>query len=64
MVKHRLYVGNLSAAITDDDLRSKFTHFGTIEDLELKVKNDSRFAFISVDFEREEQAKEGNFTET
>jgi RNA recognition motif-containing protein len=48
----RLYVGNLSKEVTEDDLRAAFTPFGTIDEVSL-VKDRSNnvskgFAFVEM----------------
>ena len=36
----RLYIGGLSHTITQKDLRDRFGKFGSVEDVELRTRND------------------------
>ncbi len=54
---NKLYVGNLDYSITEDNLKTVFTEYGTVEDVKLIVDKDTNrskgFAFVTMSTEEE-----------
>ena len=56
----KIYVGNLSTEVTDDDLRQQFQPFGTVDSVEVikdRFRDVSRgFAFVEMSVKTEAEA--------
>lgn len=56
----RLYISNLPENISEEDLQSKFTHYGKIASIEIKERKNvtgnqtPRFAYIQLDINNEQ----------
>lgn len=61
MLTKRLYVGNLPEKISEHEVSSKFSHFGSIQSVEVKSKNDATFAFISLGVEDDHHIQQCKF---
>lgn len=52
MEQRRLYIGGLSDAVLEKDIKKKFSEFGTVKDVELRCKenygNRRYFAYINI----------------
>lgn len=58
-MKKRLFVGNLSSTVKQDELREKFARFGKVEDVEVHTRRDESgnpfktFAYLDMDLSQE-----------
>ncbi|XP_034236799.1 probable RNA-binding protein CG14230 [Thrips palmi] len=57
---HRIFVGNLPHAATEEEIRSKFIKYGTVESVEIRTKKDActgdplaTFSFVNIKADRE-----------
>ena len=50
----RLFIGNLHPDVSSIDLRERFENFGTVQDIDVRNKNDATFAFIAISFNDKE----------
>jgi RNA recognition motif-containing protein len=57
MVLKRLFIGNLPENVTSEEVSSKFSHFGNVQDAEVRTKNEATFAFVSLFVEEEASVK-------
>lgn len=58
-MKKRLFVGNLSSTVKQDELREKFERFGHVENVEVHTKRDEcgnpfkTFAYLDMELGQE-----------
>lgn len=52
MGETRLFVGNVPANASEQDLQSEFGYYGVVNSVEIKTKNeDEKFAFVNLQIE-------------
>lgn len=52
MVETRLFVGNIPLNTSEQDLQAEFGHYGYVNSVEIKSKNeDEKFAFVNLQIE-------------
>ncbi len=65
---NKLYVGNLSYEVSEEQLRSIFGQYGGVEDVKLIVDRDTQrsrgFAFVTMETEEEASNAMSNLAET
>lgn len=63
-IKKRLFLGNLPDGINDKDIRSRFSKFGQVNNVDIKVKKvsdereSSTFAFVELSVPSESQLQQ------
>lgn len=58
MGETRLFVGNLPLSTLEHDLQAEFAHYGVVNSVEIKNKNETeKFAFINLQIEERNLTK-------
>lgn len=49
MSETRLFIGNIPANTSEDELKSEFSYYGEVKSVELKTKNEGEvFGFVNI----------------